>query len=59
MRKVKYSKTESKILTLVGGAFCAVLGITLVSGGRDTLWGIILLVLSAVVLISGIRNIRN
>ena len=59
MRKVKYSKTESKILTLVSGAFFAVLGITLVSGGRDTIWGIILLVLSAVALISGIRNIRN
>ena len=59
MRKVRYTRKQSIALGLIGGIFFIATGIVLATGGRDTIWGIVLLVLGVIGLFSSIQTMRN
>ena len=48
MKKVRYTRKQSIALGLIGGIFFIATGIVLATGGRDTIWGIVLLVLGVI-----------
>ena len=59
MRKVRYTRKQYIALGLIGGIFSIATGIVLATGGRDTIWGIVLLVLGVIGLFSSIQTMRN
>lgn len=57
MKTYRYTEKQLTYGSLISALFVIVLGIVLVQGGRDTVWGILLIALGAFVEIFSIRTI--